>query len=185
MPAVVPQHAADPHLLGSPAKGGQPRVHDGSVGLVDFESAGTPRVWHLNPRAAMTPQALGAIFVALASTSLLMASAFWWAGAPLVLPFAGLEAGALGLAFLVHARQAGNSEEVQILGDELVLRQARRGVVSEARFPASRTRVRCGGATHGLIEISGPGACVLVGRQLPPARRRSACLSLRMALQAC
>jgi uncharacterized membrane protein len=128
---------------------------------------------------------MGAIFAALGSISLLVAFAFWVAGAPLVLPFAGLEVIALGLAFLAHARQMDRSEELRLEGGELVVRRLVRGEVIETRYPAHTARLRCDSSTEELIEVGAPGAVVRVGRHLPLALRQATSRSLKMALHAC
>ena len=160
-------------------------MREGSAVPGASEASERARVWRLVHPAAISPRSLGAIFAALGSISLLVAIAFWRAGAPLVLPFAGLEVMALGIAFLAHARQMDRSEEVRLGGGELVVRRVVRGEVMETRYPAHATRLRCDPSTEGLIEVVGPGAVVRVGRHLPLALRQATCRSLNLALHAC
>jgi uncharacterized membrane protein len=53
----------------------------------------------------MSPAGLAGVFAALGFLVLAIGAGFAFAGAWLVLPFAGLEVLALGAAFLAHARQ--------------------------------------------------------------------------------
>jgi len=61
----------------------------------------------LKRNCSISPAGLMCVFAALASVSLAIGIGFALAGAWLVLPFAGLEVVALGVAFVVHARRAG------------------------------------------------------------------------------
>jgi uncharacterized membrane protein len=167
------------------SQGERPFVLEGSAVPEVSEAAEGARIWRLAHPAAMSPRTLGAIFAVLGSTSLLVAAGFWLVGAPLVLPFAGLEVMALGLAFLAHARQMDPSEELRLEGGELVVRQVVRGEVMETCYPARATRLRCDSSTQGLIEVVGPGSLVRVGRHLPLALRQATCRSLSLALHAC
>ena len=57
---------------------------------------------------SISPQGLALVFATLAALTLGIAAAFAALGAWLILPFAGLEALALGAAFWITARRAGN-----------------------------------------------------------------------------
>jgi uncharacterized membrane protein len=57
-------------------------------------------------RCSISPQGLALVFVLLGATSIGIGVGFAAAGAWLVLPFAGLEALALGAAFFALARRA-------------------------------------------------------------------------------
>ncbi len=61
-----------------------------------------------NRHSSISPQGLALVFAALALLSLGIAAAFAALGAWLILPFAGLEVAALGVAFWFTARRAGN-----------------------------------------------------------------------------
>jgi len=56
---------------------------------------------------SISPAGLLWVFVALACVPLTFGAGFALMGAWLILPFAGLEAVALGVAFVVHARRVG------------------------------------------------------------------------------
>ena len=62
--------------------------------------------WVLRRNCILTPRQLGGWFVSLAMVSLAIALAFAAHGAWLVIPFAVVEMGALGLAFVFYARHA-------------------------------------------------------------------------------
>ena len=75
-------------------------------------------------------------FWLIASISVLIAGAFAAFGAWLILPFAGLEIGALYLAFRLLDRRASDYERLTIDGDRLVVEQKRQGRVT--RFEGNR-----------------------------------------------
>ena len=62
----------------------------------------------------MSPAGLAKIFAALAAVVLAIGTGFAALGAWLVLPFAGLEALALGAAYLAYARRFGTQEQKRI-----------------------------------------------------------------------
>ena len=61
----------------------------------------------LKRNCSISPAGLLGVFVALGSVSLAFGIGFAMLGAWLILPFAGLEVLALGVAFMVHARRLG------------------------------------------------------------------------------
>jgi len=61
----------------------------------------------------MSPAGLATAFVALAAVTLAIGAGFAFVGAWLVLPFAGLEALMLAVAFFAYARRAGAEVEEQ------------------------------------------------------------------------
>jgi uncharacterized membrane protein len=62
--------------------------------------------------------------------SAIIATAFAMVGAWLILPFAGLEVGALFLAFRLLDRRAGDYERLTIDGDRLIVERQREGRLS-------------------------------------------------------
>lgn len=75
-------------------------------------------------------------FWLIAFVSAIIACAFAAAGAWLILPFAGLEVGALFLAFRLLDRRANDYERLTIDGDRLVVEQRQQGRLS--RFEGNR-----------------------------------------------
>lgn len=75
-------------------------------------------------------------FWLIASISAIIAGAFTVLGAWLIMPFAGLEIGALYLAFRLLDRRANDYEQLTIDGDRLVVEQQRQGRFS--RFEGNR-----------------------------------------------
>jgi uncharacterized membrane protein len=61
----------------------------------------------LQRNCSISPAGLLGVFVALGCVTLAIGVGFAIAGAWLILPFAGLEVVALGVAFVAHARRVG------------------------------------------------------------------------------
>src|SRR5690606_31880073 len=62
--------------------------------------------WFLRRNCSVTPTQLGWLYASLCAVTLAVAAAFWFRGAVLILPFAGVELAAVGIAFLAYARHA-------------------------------------------------------------------------------
>jgi uncharacterized membrane protein len=75
-------------------------------------------------------------FWLIASISAIIACAFAVFGAWLILPFAGLEVGALYVAFRLLDRRANDYEQLTIDGDRLVVEQRKQGRLT--RFEGNR-----------------------------------------------
>ena len=68
----------------------------------------------LKRNCSISPAGLGGVFAALALLAVGIGIAFALAGAWLVLPFAGLEALLLGVAFVLTARHAADYERIEL-----------------------------------------------------------------------
>ena len=77
--------------------------------------------WFLKRNCSVTPAQLGWLYASLCVVSLGIGTAFWFQGAVMVLPFAWLELAAVGAAFLVYARHAGDGETISLRGSQLVV----------------------------------------------------------------
>jgi uncharacterized membrane protein len=141
--------------------------------------------WLLRRNCSIAPSRLFGFYVSLCLLSLLIALFFWQRGAPLVLPFAGVELLAVGAAFLAWARHASDRES-------LVLRPGRLSVechlgrrIEKAEFAPTWARVEPRHDDGSLIEISGEGRQIAVGRFVRPELRPALADELRAALRRC
>src|SRR3954464_10154004 len=78
-------------------------------------------VWFLKRNCSVTPAQLGWFYASLCVVSLAIAAFFLLHGATLILPFAWLELGAVGLAFLVFARPPVAGERISLRARGLVV----------------------------------------------------------------
>lgn len=116
--------------------------------------------------------------------SLGIASGFWFMGAKLVMPFAWLEIVVLGLALLIYARHARDGETITLEGPVLVVERDHGGSTQRTEFSRDWVRVEPSGGDGSLIEVSGQGRRVVVGRHLRPELRPALAREIRMALRA-
>ena len=139
--------------------------------------------WVLRRNCSVTPGQLGAFYLSMCLVSLLIASGFAFSGAPVVLVFAGLELLVLGIALLVYARHATDADTLTLSGPTLSVEQTHGSVCRTARFRAEWVSVE---PTHGdgsLVELSGQGQRVRIGRFLRPEMRAAFAQELRLALR--
>ena len=108
---------------------------------------------------------------------------FWLQGATLVLTFAGLELALVGLAFLAYARHATDGEWISLQGPNLVVELETAGRRERAEFARQWVRVEPKSGDHSLIELSGQGRSIEVGRYVRPELRQVLAREIRRALR--
>jgi uncharacterized membrane protein len=139
--------------------------------------------WFLRRNCSVTPAQLGLLYVSLCVVSLGIGTAFWFQGAPLVLPFAWLELVAVGVAFLVYARHASDGERISLAGPQLVVEFDNGGKLERTEFRREWVRVEPMSDDSSLIELSGQGRSINVGRFVRPELRPALAREIRMALR--
>ncbi len=139
--------------------------------------------WLLRRNCSIAPAQLGWIYLVLCVVSLVIAAGFWFQGAKLILPFAGLELVTVGVAFLVYARHATDREQISLLDRRLVVELESAGRLERVEFDRDWVRIEPSAADTSLIEVSGRGARpVQVGRFIRPELRPLLARELRMAV---
>ncbi|MDB5947067.1 MAG: hypothetical protein JWQ33_2093 [Ramlibacter sp.] len=139
--------------------------------------------WFLQRNCSVTPAQLAWLYASLCVVSLGIGTVFWWQGATLVLPFAWIELAAVGLAFMVYARHAADGERISLQGRQLVVELESAGRLERAEFDRDWVRVEPSAADRSLIEVSGRGRSVNVGRYLRPELRPALAQEIRRALR--
>jgi uncharacterized membrane protein len=139
--------------------------------------------WFLKRNCSVTPVQLGWMYASLVLVSMVITAFFWSMGARLVLPFAFVELVAVALAFLAYARHATDGERISLQGARLVVELETAGRLSRAEFSRDRVRVEPAAGDHSLIEVSGHGRTMSVGRFVRPELRPELARELRMALR--
>lgn len=139
--------------------------------------------WFLKRNCSVTPAQLGWFYASLCVVSLAIAVFFWFQGATLVLPFTGIELAAVGLAFLAYARHATDGEQIWLRGRQLVVELESAGRLERAEFDRDWVRIEPRSADRSLIEVSGRGRSVSVGRFVRPELRPVLARELRLALR--
>ena len=139
--------------------------------------------WFLKRNCSVTPAQLGWLYASLCVVSLSIGTFFWFQGAVMVLPFAWLELAAVGVAFLVYARHAADGERISLDGRQLVVELEQAGRLERAEFNRDRVRIEPGAGDRSLIEVSGQGRRVNVGRYVRPELRPALAQEIRRALR--
>ncbi|MEW6561296.1 MAG: DUF2244 domain-containing protein [Pseudomonadota bacterium] len=140
------------------------------------------RDWVFRRNCSMSPQQLMVFFASLCVVSLIVASIAWDVGGALVMPFTGIELGAVGTALLVYGRHATDRERVRLSAQQLQVEWENAGVVQSVSFNPQWVRVSL--PDSGLIEVSSAGRTAYIGRYARPERRAVLVKDLRAALRA-
>jgi uncharacterized membrane protein len=139
--------------------------------------------WQLRRNCSVTPSQLGWLYLSLCVLSLGIGLFFWVQGATLVLAFAGLEITVVGLAFLAYARHATDGEKISLQGARLVVECESAGRLERAEFAREWVRVEPKSGDNSLIELSGQGQTIEVGRFVRPELRQVLAREIRKALR--
>jgi uncharacterized membrane protein len=147
--------------------------------------SGLPVQWlfELKRNVSITPRQLLLAYLLLCSLSLLVAAGFWWQGVRIVGLFTGLELLAVGVALLMVARHAGDREVITLAGREMRVEQHFGPAVVQTTFRAEWVRVEPVTADGSLVELSGEGRSVRIGRHVRPELRLELAQELRRALR--
>lgn len=139
--------------------------------------------WELKRNCMLAPRQLLAFYLSLCGVSLGIAGVFWFQGATLVMPFAVAEVLAVGAALWVYARHVGDREQIELRSDRLTVVHASGSQVVRVEFLPAWVRVEPEHGDDSLIELSGQGRAISVGRFIRPDQRRELADELRWALR--
>ncbi len=139
--------------------------------------------WLLRRNCAVSPKQLAWFYMSMCAVSMVIATAFWFQGATLVMPFAWLELLAVGGCFLVYARHASDGEAIHLRDHHLVVELENAGKLERFEFRREWVRVEPKTGDNSLIEVYGQGRSVQVGRYVRPELRPVLAKEIRMALR--
>lgn len=139
--------------------------------------------WFLGRNCSVKPAQLGRLYASLCVVTLGIGAFLWFQGAVMILPFAWLELVAVGAAFLVYARHAADREHISLSGRRLVVELENAGRTERAEFNRDWVRVEPAVDDRSLIEVSGQGRRVNVGRYVRPELRPVLAREIRRALR--
>jgi uncharacterized membrane protein len=134
-------------------------------------ATGSSIEWLLKRNCSLKPQQLLAVYASLCVISLGIATYFWLNGATLVMPFAWAELLVVGAALLVYARHAADRELITLQSGRLVVEHLHGGRIERAEFQPDWVRVEPRLDDRSLIELSGQGSVIAVGRYVRPELR--------------
>ncbi len=139
--------------------------------------------WLLKRNCSLAPRQLMAIYLSLCVLTFAIAALCWRVGATLVLPFASAELLVLGAALLLYARHAADCEHIRLRRDALTVQCTSGARIEQIEFEPSWVRVEPQRDDRSLIELSGQGRRIVVGRFVSPELRRELADELRWALR--
>ena len=103
----------------------------------------------------------------------------------MVMTFTLLEMLAVGAAFLLYSRHAADAEKIVLQDGQLVVELETAGRTQRAEFNREWVRVEPKHGDGSLIEVSGQGRSVRVGRHMRPELRPMLAREIRFALRVC
>jgi uncharacterized membrane protein len=139
--------------------------------------------WLLKRNCSATPRQVMGFYASLSLVSAIIGAFFWAQGATLVVPFASLEIIAVGLALLVYTRHAADSERISLRPGRLTVERTLGRHVERAEFAPAWVRVEPEHDERSLIELSGQGQRIAIGRFVRPELRRQLADELRWTLR--
>ena len=139
--------------------------------------------WQLRRNCSMAPALLLKIYGSLCVVLLGIAGFFWAQGVTMVMPFASAELVAVGAAIWIYARHAADSELIRLNAGRLVVEHANGRHTERVEFQPDWVRVEPAHGDGSLIELSGRGKRISVGRFVRPELRRQLADELRSALR--
>ncbi len=149
-----------------------------------FAQVSGPSVsWRLRRNCSVSPVQLLRVYLMLCGVSLTIGLFFWFQGALFVIGFTGLELLLVGWAFVVYARHATDGEWISLHGTSLVVERETAGRRERAEFERQWVRVEPKAGENSLIELSGRGRKMEVGRFVRPELRQVLAGEIRQALR--
>ncbi len=121
----------------------------------------------LKRNCSISPSGLLKVFGVIAVVTLGIATAFAALGAWMVLPFAGIEIVALGVAFALNGRHAADYERIRLGDGALEVEVCESDSVRRHRFSAARASIRISEEGRSMRVLLGvPGRSLEIGRHL-------------------
>jgi uncharacterized membrane protein len=175
--------ASSPWAIAPGLPRGTPWRFGQEVMLTSSPGAPTALQWLQKRNCSITPRQLGVVYLSLCAVSLLISGLLFVNGAKLVPAFAGAELLAVGVALLVFAQHAADRETLTLVGRSLQVEQCIGRRIARIDFPADWTSVEPAAGQGSLVQLSGRGQRVCVGRFLRPELRSAFARELRLALR--
>lgn len=146
---------------------------------------GVAVLWLLKRHCSLTPAQLGWFYASLCMVSFGIAAFCWSQGATMVPAFTVMELLAVGAAFLLYSRHAADAEKILLQDGQLVVELETAGRTLRAEFNREWVRIEPKHGDGSLIEVSGQGRSVRVGRHVRPELRPVLAREIRIALRFC
>ena len=139
--------------------------------------------WTMRRNCSLAPRQLLFVYLSFCVIAAVISGFMWVQGAVLVMPFASAEMIALGAALLMYSRHATDAESIVLQQGRLVVEHRCAQQTQHTEFDAAWLRVEPEHSGGSLIELSGDGRRVAVGRYVRPELREALARELRGAVQ--
>lgn len=140
--------------------------------------------WVMRRNGALTPRQTHWTLVGAMALTLAVGAWFWRQGATMAMPLAGLEmVAALAVALALNWRHAGDGERIALRDDGLTVEHACGRARRRVAFQPAWVRVEPRHGDRSLIDLSGQGQQISVGRFVRPESRLQLADELRWALR--
>ncbi len=159
-----------------------PNFRFATLSQPDATPQGAVVLWRLKRHSALSPVQLGWLYLSLCLVSLGVAAFSWSQNAAMVMTFALL---AVGVALVLYSRHAKDAEKIVLQGGRLVIELETAGRTERSEFNREWVRVEPKDSDGSLIEVSGQGRSVRVGRHMRPELRPLLAREIRFALRTC
>lgn len=149
------------------------------------ESEPVLKDWMQRRNCSASPRQFVRFYLLLVLASSTIASIVALNGAWLVLPFAGIELLAVGVAFVIYARHAVDYEYIRLSPNRLLIRRASAERVTQFEFNPRWVRVEPRATPREFVTLVSGGVSVKVGHHLALDRRAEFARELRAWLRRC
>lgn len=139
--------------------------------------------WSLRRQCVLTAVQFRWLYASLCMVTLGVGAVFWHHGARLVLPPAGFALVVAGWVFAFYARHATDGENIALREGRLVVELESGGSWERTEFLQDQVRIEPEASDRSLIEVSGQGRSVKVGRYVRPELRAALAREIRVALR--
>jgi uncharacterized membrane protein len=137
-----------------------------------FQGQGSGFSLLLKRNCSISPAGLMAAYGAIAIVTLGIAVGFALLGAWMILPFAGLEIAALGIAFALNGRHAADYERIQLEKGRLLVEVCESERIRRHECDPARASVKVEGeGRKPRVVLETPGGSLEVGRHLDERAR--------------
>lgn len=159
-----------------------PAFRFATIASQDAHAQGPAVLWRLKRHSSLSPAQLGWVYLSLCLACLGVAAFLWSQNVSAVMACALL---AVGAACVVYSRHAGDTEKIVLQGGQLVIELETAGRTRRAAFNRQWVRIEPKDGDGSLIEVSGQGRSVRVGRHMRPELRPLLAREIRFALRMC
>lgn len=143
--------------------------------------------WVVQPTRSMTWGEAKILIAAVTTVSIAIGAWFYAHGYPLVLPFSGLEALAVAIAFYIVLREGENREVISLFPERVVIEKGRSRPDTREEFERAWARVELSHSPRrwypSRLSISSHGRFIEVGKFLTNGEREALAAELINAIE--